>query len=135
MLQVKDASLRLGPPHVHALVPAPNLDARMVVLTLTRPPTRLNDSLGRQALDVDTIADRYRAELRRQLDRLSVRGDLELCGRRSMSVGKARLIGYSVRVTGLTAEASLKVQEAGLGGRRAMGCGVFRPTRLRQHPG
>ena len=39
------------------------------------------------------------------------------------------MIGYALRVFGLTAEESIRLQEEGLGGRRRMGCGVFLPIR------
>ena len=37
------------------------------------------------------------------------------------------IVGYALRVVGLTAEESIRLQETGLGGRRRMGCGVFLP--------
>jgi CRISPR-associated protein Cas6 len=46
-----------------------------------------------------------------------------------MTVAGKRVVGYSVRVAGLSAEQSFRLQSAGLGGKRAMGCGIFRPTR------
>ena len=121
--------VRLGPPTVRALAPRPALDARLVLLKLTDPPRRANAELARDVLDNDAIAERYRAELGRQLAAIEVTAELALCGRRSMTIKGKRLLGYSVRLTGLDADASLRVQEHGLGGRRAMGCGLFRPTR------
>jgi len=38
-----------------------------------------------------------------------------------------QVVGFSVQLTGLTAEESVTVQEHGLGGRRKMGCGFFVP--------
>lgn len=132
-LDLAGASLRVGAPSVHPLAPAANLDARLVVLTLTRPPRKENAEVGRNTHDVSAIAERYEKELRRQLERIGVSGgELTLCGRHAMTVARARLIGYSVRLSNLDADSSLRVQERGLGGRRAMGCGVFRPTRGRR---
>jgi len=128
-LDLGGAALRIGVPSIHALAPAPSLDARLVVLTLTRPPRAANAALDRDTHDVRAIAERYERELRRQLDKIAVHGDLTLCGRHSITIAGARVIGYSARVSGLDADASLRLQESGLGGRRAMGCGVFRPTR------
>jgi CRISPR-associated protein Cas6 len=105
------------------------LDARLVLLKLTQPPTRENAGLQRTVLDNDAIADRYRAELQRQLQVMEVAAAIDLCGRRAITIKGKRLLGYSVRLTGLDADASIRVQERGLGGRRALGCGLFRPTR------
>ena len=128
-LIVAGSRLRLGVPTVWSLRPSPALDARIVVLKLTHPPTRTDVQLGRLVLDTGAFADRYRLELARQMDRLGVHGEVELCGRRSLAIKGRRVLGYSVRVTGLAAVDSITVQERGLGGRRAFGCGVFRPTR------
>jgi len=131
-IDVGGNALRLGTPRVYPLVPAPNLDARIVVVHLTRAPRRFNAALGREALDVESFEDRYRAELSRQLQRQGAQGKLTLEGRRTIQVAGRRLIGYSVRVEGIDAEESLRLQESGLGGKRSMGCGLFRRTRLRQ---
>jgi CRISPR-associated protein Cas6 len=130
-LDVSGSSLRLGAPGVHALVPAAALDARMVAIKLTRAPRRRNDELGRVALDVAGFAERYTAEIRRQLDAIGIGGPFELHGRRSMTVGGRRVVGYSVRVMGLSADESIALQETGIGGKRRMGCGLFRRTRGR----
>jgi CRISPR-associated protein Cas6 len=133
-LNVAGSAVRLGAPVVRALTPHSALDARLVLLKLTRPPMRASTELGREVLDNDGVAERYRAELARQLDGLKVTAvALELCGRRSMRIKGRRLLGYSVRLTGLSAEDSVRVQERGLGGRRVLGCGVFRPTRSNEH--
>jgi Cas6 Crispr len=128
-LDVAGSSVGLGAPVVRALTPRPALDARLVLLKLTRPPMRANPELGRDVLDNDGFAERYRTELQRQLEALEVSAALQLCGRRSITIHGRRLFGYSVRLTGLSEEDSLLVQARGLGGRRGLGCGVFRPTR------
>lgn len=129
VLDLKGSHITIGVPRVHPLVPAPSVDARLVLVKVTRPDRRINGDLGRETFDTAALADRYEAELRRQLAKLDIDGELSLCGRQRMTVAGRRIIGYSVRVRGLNAAASILLQEAGLGGRRAMGCGVFRPTR------
>lgn len=119
-LDVMGASLRVGAPRVWPLAPAATLDARLVFVKLTRiapPHTRA------------MLEERYQAELLRQMADLEVEGAVTLCGRRTLTVRDKRLIGYSVRVSSLSAADSLALQEHGLGGKRAMGCGLFRPTR------
>ena len=49
--------------------------------------------------------------------------------RRVLRIKDRRVVGYSLRVLGLTAEESIRLQEEGLGGRRRMGCGVLLPMK------
>ncbi len=128
-LDVSGSSLTVGAPTVHALTPVASLDARMVAIKLTRAPRRRSEELGREALDVAGFAERYAAEIKRQLEALGIGGPFELRGRRSVTVGGRRVVGYSVRVIGLGADESIALQEKGIGGKRRMGCGVFRGTR------
>jgi CRISPR-associated protein Cas6 len=53
---------------------------------------------------------------------------LRVCGRlQQVRSGDGMLRGYSLMLHGLSAAASLRVQERGLGSHRLMGCGVFVP--------
>lgn len=128
-IDVAGARLAIGAPNVSALVPAACVDARLVILKLTDVPHRQNEDLGREALDVAACAERYVAELARQLAALDIQSAPALCGRRSITVSGKRIVGYSVRVDGLSADQSLALQIHGLGGKRRMGCGIFRATR------
>ncbi|HEV3190630.1 MAG TPA: type I-MYXAN CRISPR-associated protein Cas6/Cmx6 [Polyangiaceae bacterium] len=128
-LDVGGAALRLGAPRVHTLAPRPSLDARMVAIKLTHAPRHPNGELGRETLDVAGFAERYTAEIRRQLDAIGIGKPFELRGRRSVTVAGRRVVGYSVRVIGLSADESIALQEKGIGGKRRMGCGLFRGTR------
>lgn len=128
-IEVAGTRLALGAPNVSALVPAACLDARLVVLKLTEAPRRENQDLRRQTLDMAVFPDRYAAELKRQLTALDISSPPELRGRRSTTVSGKRVIGYSVRVSALSAEQSLRLQISGLGGKHRMGCGIFRATR------
>lgn len=128
-IDVAGAELRLGAPVVHALVPAASLDARLVVVKLTDVPTHDHPTLGRKALDRGAIEQRVHKELIRQLGLLGISANPELRGHGRMRVAGRAVVGFSVRVQGLDADASLALQTNGLGGKRKMGCGVFRPTR------
>ncbi len=101
-LHVGEARLQIGAPRVYALVPAPSLDARLVVIKVTNVPRRLHGELGRETLDTQALEASVRAELGRQLARLGVDGRLSLRGRQRMTVGGRRIVGYSVRVEELT---------------------------------
>lgn len=122
-LDVHGAALTVGAPAVHPLTPAAELDAHLVVIKLTNGVPR--------PFDPAAFNQRFEAEARRQLARLEIEGVLSLRGRRAMTVGGRRVIGHAVRVSGLSADHSLKLQVAGIGGKRSMGCGVFRPSRER----
>lgn len=121
-LDVAGYRVRLGAPKVYALPPVAVLDARLVVIRLTGGIARPFDRAG--------FEERFVAEARRQLAVHGIRGELELSGRRSLRVAGQRILGHSVRVLGLSSEDSLKLQIHGLGGKRTMGCGIFRPARL-----
>lgn len=124
-LEVSGRHVEIGAPTVHALTPVAALDARLVVIRLTGGITR--------PFDRAEFERRFVAEAQRQLVKHGIRGDLELSGRQSLRVGGQRVLGHSVRVLGLSADDSLKLQICGLGGKRTMGCGIFRPARIRVH--
>ena len=120
-------SLHVGTPNLFALRPAAELLARQVVIRLTNTP-RTADG----ALDKAEMVRAYQAELERQLQRLGVQAGIELGGRREITVQGRRVLGFAVRLHGLSEDDSLRVQAYGLGGKRAMGCGVFGPLRPSQ---
>lgn len=122
-LELARDKIVLGAPVVRALVPAASLDARLVAIRLTGGVAR--------PLATSDLTGRFEAEAKRQLERIGVAGDLVLSGRRSITVGGRRVVGHAVRVVGLSPEHSLVLQVEGLGGKRRMGCGLFRPARLR----
>jgi CRISPR-associated endonuclease/helicase Cas3 len=128
-LEVRGVRLTLGAPSVHPIIPAASLDARLVLVKLTSVPKHEHAELGRQTLDLAKMAPRVEAELGKQLDRLGVRARAELRGHGRITVGGRSVIGFSVRVSGLNADESICLQAEGLGGKRRMGCGIFRPTR------
>lgn len=128
-LDVGGCRLHVGVPTVHALKPAASVDAQMVSIKLTDAPRRSHPTLDRPTLDVSAFAARYEAEIRRQLLTLGIERPFRLCGRQSLTVGGRRIVGFSVRVTTLTDDESVRLQAQGLGGKRTMGCGIFRPTR------
>lgn len=123
-IEVSGSSVEIGAPTVHALTPVATLDARLVVIRLTGGIPK--------PFDHDVFESRFIAECHRQLTEHGIRGDLELSGRRSLRVGGRRLIGYAVRVHGLSPDHSLELQARGVGGKRTMGCGLFRPARIRE---
>ncbi|MDG6964935.1 MAG: type I-MYXAN CRISPR-associated protein Cas6/Cmx6 [Nitrososphaerota archaeon] len=54
--------------------------------------------------------------------------------RRTLRVHDKIIVGYAVDVDDLSPEGSIRLQEAGLGGRRRFGCGVFTPPKSDAEP-
>ncbi len=123
-IEIGGHPVEIGAPTVHALTPVATLDSRLVVIRLTGGVPK--------PFDRNVFESRFVTESQRQLVKHEIRGDLELSGRDSMRVGGQRVIGYAVRVHGLSPDHSLKLQTVGLGGKRTMGCGLFRPARIRE---
>jgi CRISPR-associated protein Cas6 len=104
-------TLRVGVPHVQVLRPAPVLAARLV--------TTRNGQDER----------RFDSEIARQLSGLGITVPAMRGRRRVFRIKDKTVVAYGVRIVGLNAAESLRLQEHGLGGRRKMGCGVFVPVR------
>lgn len=129
-LSVGGHSIHIGVPRVLPLRPSSSLDARLVIIKLTKVP---RSDLG--SLDKVAFRAAFLSELRRQLARLGIKADVELLGKQEVRVGGRRVVGFTVRLSNLNPEHSLLVQASGLGGKRRMGCGIFVPTRVSRAPG
>ena len=72
---------------------------------------------------------RFEVEIRRQLTAISVSDEaiVSVGKRRTIRIHGKEVVGYELIIEGLTADESIAIQTAGLGGRRHMGCGVFVP--------
>ncbi|MFZ5697717.1 MAG: type I-MYXAN CRISPR-associated protein Cas6/Cmx6 [Pseudomonadota bacterium] len=106
-LDVDGDVLRVGVSITSALIPAPVLYAHIVT-------TRNGEDEAR-----------FDAEIQRQMDALDIKGKSARGPRRIVTIKDKKVVGYSLLVSELTAEESIRLQEHGLGGRRKMGCGVF----------
>jgi CRISPR-associated protein Cas6 len=121
-LQVAEHPVRLGIPRVAPLSASPSLMAKMATFKHGMSPERFL-AAAREKLRLLNISDQ--AELGIPL--IASRERQGEPRRRILRVKGRQVVGYSLLVTGLTAEESLRLQEAGLGGRRRMGCGFFLP--------
>lgn len=121
-LDVAGARVTLGPPVVEALVPAAALESWLVTFKHGDGP------------------DAFLAAARAKLAAVGVAGEPAVRAfasgprageprRRVVRVKGVAIVGYAVVVSGLTAEGSIRLQEAGLGGRTKIGCGFFLPAR------
>lgn len=119
-LRIGETTLRVGVPEVRPLIPAPALRSRLVTIKIAgadEDPSLLT-------------ADNFQTAARKQLTALGVsdQSALTLPKLRTFRIKHKEVVGYETIIECLTAEESLCVQEAGLGGRRHMGCGVFVPV-------
>jgi CRISPR-associated protein Cas6 len=108
-LVVGEDALHVGPGHVRELLPWGTLYAHFVAAA--------EEGDAGEAVFLDAVNSGLQA--------LGVAGRA-ICGRRQ-SIEGGRLAGYGLMIDGLAAAASLRVQEAGLGAHRLLGCGVFVP--------
>jgi CRISPR-associated endonuclease/helicase Cas3 len=114
-LEIDGYPLRLGLPVARPLVPASSLYARIVTIKKFTEPEPFLDAA------------------QRQLTQLGIAAVLEFPrhghtrSRRIITIHGHKVVGFSLTAHGLSDEDSLKLQSVGLGGRRAMGCGMFNP--------
>lgn len=121
-LDVMGHTVRVGVPSVTTLTPAATLAARLVTFKNSDEPSH------------------FLATARVKLTELGVEGEptvpLVMTGpragearRRIIRVKGKAIVGYTLIVSGLSAEHSIQLQEVGLGGRTRMGCGFFLPVK------
>ena len=132
-LDIAGHSVRLGVPTVTTLTPAPSLFARLVTINDTQQ--KRGDS------KIISTPERFLDSVRIALTKASVQAEPSLpviltgprAGeprRRVVRIKGRAIVGYSLLLSGLSAEDSIIVQESGLGGRTRMGCGFFLPARM-----
>ncbi|MGI9105912.1 MAG: type I-MYXAN CRISPR-associated protein Cas6/Cmx6 [Pyrinomonadaceae bacterium] len=121
-LDISGHPLRLGIPTARPLMPAASLYARHVTIKKFTDPEPFLDAA------------------RRQLDALGITALLELPTdeqgrprRRLITIHGKRVVGFSLAAHHLSDDDSFKLQTHGIGGRRAMGCGLFVPITGKGH--
>ena len=108
--------IQLGIPQIFPLSPVDKLRSRIVTIKKFQEPEPFKDAA------------------QRQLDALGIRGTLILPlnevgepSRKAIKIKAFSVVGFSLIVTDLNDEDSLKLQQLGLGGKHRMGCGIFNP--------
>jgi CRISPR-associated protein Cas6 len=107
-IDVAGHGIGLGPPTVEALAPSATLSTRIATIKPFMEPEPFSHAA------------------QKQLAEMGVSGTVSLGARKIVRIDGRNVVGFSVRVAGLSPESSLRLQEQGIGGRRHMGCGVFR---------
>ncbi len=115
-LDIGGHQIRLGLPVARPLEPAPSLYARVVTIKKFTEPEPFLEAVSRQ---LDSLGVTGRAELPHD--------EQGRYRRRIVTIHGKSVVGFSVAVHDLNDEDSLKLQSSGIGGRRAMGCGIFNP--------
>jgi len=119
-LEIEGHTIRLGIPFARPLTPASSVYARIVTIKNHKEP------------------DTFLEAAKQQLQSHGINATLELprdgCTRtrRIVTIHNKKVVGFSLVVHGLSNEDSIKLQTLGLGGRRAMGCGIFNPIVSKQ---
>jgi len=113
-LQIHQDKIYLGIPELELIVPSQSLEARLVTIK------------GFQ--DAST----FETAVQNHLARLEIVGKVRVLTRtdgqprcRTVKIHNKKVVGFAVRVDGLSDRDSLILQQQGIGGRRKMGCGLF----------
>jgi CRISPR-associated protein Cas6 len=135
-IDLDGSRLRVGVPR---MVPGP--DGKLHAVEAIRvEQLRPSSELSSRLVTIGQISESsaFKESLRRQLAGLGVAAEPSFLdstdplhrggpARRVLRIKQRKIVGYPIRISGLTAEESLIVQESGLGSRRRMGCGLFVP--------
>ena len=108
-LHLNNQTIRLGAPQINLLQPSNALYARIVTIKGFTEPEPFTDAVCRK------------------LNELGIRGEIVVGPRRVLKVGNHTIVGFGLAIYELSDDASIQLQEQGLGGRRKMGCGFFNP--------
>ena len=112
-LDVDGDQLKVGVPEVHPLEPAEALKSRYVTIKGYMERDEFQGAVGRQ--------------LEELLDTEDELPGVKVGERRVMEIDGYTIVGFRVGLEGLSREESMTLQTRGIGGRRKMGAGIFRP--------
>jgi CRISPR-associated endonuclease/helicase Cas3 len=125
-LDVGGHPVDIGEPRVDVPPPAASLRAELVVLDDAPASTGL--STADQDPTAGTAAEAFVADIRSRLDAMEIQGPIHLGPPGRLHLPERSVTGFALTITNLTPDDSLHLQEAGLGGHRKLGCGVFVPA-------
>jgi len=121
----------VGTPDVAALVPSARLYSRLVTIKKFMQPADFLDAANRQLQQLEIRASARLVDQQNKIssNHNSESGTRSPVLRRTLRIRDKEIVGFALRVEGLTADESIRLQEAGIGGRRKFGCGIFLPDR------
>jgi len=112
-LEIRGHHISLGSPTVVTLLAHSALSARIVTIKSFMDAGPFGEAVTRHLAEIDQRC---------------AEGTVVVGARKVVTIDHKKVVGFSVRISGLSEEASLLVQAKGIGGRRRMGCGVFRKS-------
>lgn len=114
-LDIEKHIIRLGIPTARPLLPSAKLYSRIVTIRGFMEPPEFLEAAKRQFSELEITA------------KLEFPKEDRSRHRRIITVKDKKIVGFSLLAHGLSDEDSIKLQAHGIGGRRAMGCGIFNP--------
>lgn len=117
-LNLSGCRVRLGVSCIRALVGKPALQCRHVTMKNGQEVGRFEAAVNLR-LQVMGVAAKWSFVPRNA-------SGPDKSGRRVVTIHNKKIVTYALKFEGLSDEESLKLQVEGLGGRRRMGCGLFR---------
>ena len=114
-LEIDEHTIHLGIPTAQPLVPSANLYARIVTIRGFMEVPEFLEAANRQLKEMEITA------------KLELPSEDRSRFRRILTVRDKKIVGFSLVARDLNDEDSIKLQSYGIGGRRAMGCGIFNP--------
>ena len=117
-------TLHLGTPNRRPLIPSPALSSSRVIINLSQIPQTPNGRLRKEALRHSFVH-----ALKAELEHLHISKPFELTSLAFIKIQNQRLFGFSVRINNLNSHESLTLQSEGVGIKRHLGCGIFKPAR------
>lgn len=111
-IEMDGHAIRLGNPQIKLLTPSPQLYARIVTIKGFTEPEPFQEAVYRK------------------LQEMTIDGVPSVGPRRVVRVGNHKIVGFALAIHQLNDDASLLLQESGVGGRRRMGCGIFFPIAI-----
>jgi CRISPR-associated protein Cas6 len=129
-LEVGEFGLDVGVPTVLPLRPAASLVGRLVTIRGFTEPVLFLEAARRQlrTLSVEAVASLLPRTAPQSVEGRT-RGSEGTYIRRTLRLHDKEIVGFALRVDGLSPSESIQLQEVGIGGRRRFGCGLFVPAR------
>ncbi len=116
-LKIGEHTIKLGNPELQTLKPIDTLRARLVTIKGYTEPQSFLGAAERQLQALDINAN------------IGIPANDEGEPKRlTLKIQKYTIVGFSVVVSDLNPDDSIKLQVHGLGGKRRLGCGVFCPN-------
>lgn len=132
-LSIGEHRIQVGVPASRALVPAPRLYSRLVVIKGFMEPESFLGAVKRKLADLNVTGTPSLVSTSEaaQANAERMGGTKSPWLRRTLRIRDKEIVGFAVRIEDLSAEESIVVQEQGIGGRRRFGCGLFIPDKDR----